>query len=253
VAAFDSDGVRIAFDDEGEGPPVVLVHGFAASRVTNWKLAGWYRRLRQAGRRVVALDCRGHGESEKPHEAEDYGVANMGGDVVRLMDHLGIERADLSGYSMGGIISTWLLTNAADRFNCVVLAGIGGGMMRAEASANSNIADTLAAPGRMEGASAAARGFRAFAKSQGGDLLALSACMRALHGAVDPAKLAKVSKPVLLVVGEKDDLIGDPRTVGDAIPGAELVLIPGADHLTAVPHELYKAAVLRFLDEHGGR
>lgn len=253
MSSFDSNGIAIAFDDIGEGPPILLVHGFAASRVTNWKLAGWYDRLGKAGRRVIALDCRGHGESDKPHDAAAYGAENMGGDVVRLMDHLAIERADLMGYSMGGIISTWLLMNQPDRFESVVLGGIGGGTIRMESVDRRDVADALAAPGRVEGVSAVARGFRAFAESQGGDLVALAECMRALHRPVDPSELGQVDKPVLVVVGEKDDLVGDPRPLAGAIPGAELVVIPGKDHLTAVPHELYKAAVVRFLAEHGCR
>jgi len=247
VNSFDSNGINIAYDDIGEGDPILLVHGFAASRVTNWKLAGWYDRLEKAGRRVIALDCRGHGESDKPHDAAAYGAENMGGDVIRLMDHLSIERADLMGYSMGGIISTWLLMNEADRFDSVVLAGIGGGTIRMESVDRSGVADALAAPDRIEGASDVARRFRAFAKSQGGDLVALAECMRALHRPVDPADLGHVDKRVLVVAGEKDELVGDPHSLADAIPGAECVVVPEADHLTAVVHEDYKAAVLRFL------
>lgn len=110
-AAFDSDGVRIAYDDlapdgDPEAPPIVLVHGFASSRANNWRDRGWYETLLESGRRVIAMDCRGHGDSEKPHDPTAYETDVMAADAVRLLDHLGIERADFLGYSMGGRIGS---------------------------------------------------------------------------------------------------------------------------------------------------
>ena len=125
MPAFDSNGVSIHYEVFGENgkPPIVLVHGFAASLDGNWVRPGWIETLTPL-RQVVALDCRGHGESEKPYDAEAYGD-NMPDDVIRLMDHLNIEKADLFGYSMGSRISTrlmtahpedgWLLWPAAER------------------------------------------------------------------------------------------------------------------------------------------
>jgi pimeloyl-ACP methyl ester carboxylesterase len=248
VPHFDSDGLRIAYEDVGEGPPTVLVHGFAASRESNWKRTGWVDRLTGVGRRVVALDCRGHGESDAPHDPAVYDTANMASDVLRLMDHVGLERADLMGYSMGGMIATRLLLDAPERFRRVVLAGIGGGTIRGRAPDRSGVADALAAAGRTEEASELARGFRAFAESQGADLQALAAVMRAPRKPVDAARLADVKLPVLIVVGERDALVGDPQPLADAIPGAKLVTVPDKDHLTTVPDTRYKEAVLEFLD-----
>src|SRR4051794_2144986 len=98
-------GLRLAYDVEGEGPAIILVHGFASSRATNWKGPGWYTTLTKAGRRVIALDVRGHGESDKPHEVAAYDEGELARDVVRLMDHLELERPDVMGYSMGGFIT----------------------------------------------------------------------------------------------------------------------------------------------------
>ena len=89
------DGVRIAYETVGSGPAVMLVHGFAASRVQNWKAPGWYETLTGAGYRVVAMDCRGHGDSDKPHDPAAYGGDVLVDDIVGLMDHLDLGRADL--------------------------------------------------------------------------------------------------------------------------------------------------------------
>ena len=107
MAYFDSDGVQIYFEEHGKGEPVVLVHGFASRAEHNWG-AGWFDPLAQHYR-VVALDCRGHGKSGKPHDSAAYAGETMGDDVIRLMDHLGIKRTLIMGYSMGGRIVTGLL------------------------------------------------------------------------------------------------------------------------------------------------
>jgi pimeloyl-ACP methyl ester carboxylesterase len=250
---FDSDGVEIAYQVEGEGPAIVLVHGFAASIAMNWKVTGWLRTLTAAGRRVIALDCRGHGKSEKPHDPEAYAGDRMPADVIRLMDHISLERADLMGYSMGGMLSSYLLVHHPARFSSVVLAGIGGAAISRRSFDTEKVANALTASesGSIQGE--VERAFRAFAEQGRNDLLALAAIMRSRRALVTPEELARVEKPVLVVVGEKDDLVGDPRVLKDAIPGSRLVRIPGKDHLTAVPDPRYKKAVLDFLSESKGQ
>lgn len=253
MPSFDSDGVEIAYQVEGGGPPIVLVHGFAASISMNWKVTGWLKALTGAGRRIVALDCRGHGRSGKPHDPDAYGGDRMPADVIRLMDHLDLERADLMGYSMGGLISTYLLAHHPERFSSVVLAGIGSGAISRQRFDPGKVADALTASESGSIDNEVGRAFRTFAEQAGNDLVALSAIMRSRRALVTPEELARVEKPVLVVVGEKDDLVGDPRPLADAIPGSRLVLIPDRDHLTAVPDRRYKQAVLGFLSESGGR
>jgi pimeloyl-ACP methyl ester carboxylesterase len=120
---FDSNGVEIRYTVQGEGPPVVLVHGFTASIETNWAAPGIIAAL-TPDFKVVAIDARGHGKSGKPHQPEAYGP-RMAEDVIRLMDHLGILKARLAGYSMGGGIALQLETTVPDRFDAVVLGGAG--------------------------------------------------------------------------------------------------------------------------------
>ena len=114
MAYFDSDGVQIYFEEHGKGEPVVLVHGFASRAEHNWGAMNWFTTL-AAHYRVVALDCRGHGKSGKPHDPAAYGGETMGDDVIRLMDHLGIKRTLIMGYSMGARIVTGLLMMHPER------------------------------------------------------------------------------------------------------------------------------------------
>jgi pimeloyl-ACP methyl ester carboxylesterase len=247
MASFDSDGVTIHYEVFGDGPPIVLVHGFASNLQDNWVLTGWVKRLLDQGRRVVALDCRGHGESAKPHDPEAYVGGAMAGDVIRLMDHLEIDRADLMGYSMGGGVALDLIMRHPQRFRRVVLGGVGGGTRGpAESSA---IADALAADDPSPVSDLVARGFRQFAEQRGNDLKALAACIRRGRGRPGPEALAAISLPVLVAVGEKDDLVGRADTLADAIPGARLVTVSDRDHLTVVPDGRFKEAILAFLGD----
>ena len=132
--AQGNDGVRIAYDVAGEGQPVVLVHGFASDRVQNWRAPGWYQTLTGAGYQVVALDCRGHGESDKPHDPKFYGHATMAGDVLAVLKDAGVGRAFLMGYSMGGYISMSLLMTRPEFFERVVIAGVGASYLDLDAA-----------------------------------------------------------------------------------------------------------------------
>ncbi len=247
MPVFDSDGLSIHYEVSGEGPPIMLVHGFASSLQDNWVQTGWVKRLSSDGRRVVALDCRGHGESGKPHDSAAYAGEAMADDVIRLMDHLEIARADLMGYSMGGGIALDLILRHPQRFHRVVLAGVGA--VSRGAPASSAIADALAADGTPAASDAVARRFREFAQQRGNDLRALAACIRRGRSRPEPEALASITLPVLVVVGEKDDLVGRADSLVNAIPGARLVTIPDRDHITAVADPRYKEAVLGFLGE----
>ena len=244
---FDSDGVPIHYEVFGEGKPILMVHGFAASLEANWVRTGWVETLSPI-RKVVGLDCRGHGESGKPHEPEAYGGDAMPGDVIRLMDHLEIEQADLFGYSMGARISLQLLLGHPDRFTSVVLGGIGS-FLAGRRGGRPGVAEALLAKDRSTVTDATAKGFRAFAEANKNDLKALAACMQAPRGVGDRASLAQIDLPALIVIGEGDALVGSTDELAAAIPSARLVTIPDRDHLTVVPDSRFKEAVLQFLGE----
>src|SRR5262245_31086333 len=125
MQSFRHDGVEIAFLDEGEGEPVVLVHGFASTAAVNWVHPGWVATLTRAGRRAIALDNRGHGRTCKLYDPPAYHSARMAEDVRALLDHLGLARADVMGYSMGARITAFLALAHPARVGSIVLGGLG--------------------------------------------------------------------------------------------------------------------------------
>ncbi len=130
MASFKNGDVEIAYLDEGEGEPIVLVHGFASTKEVNWVNPGWVRTLTGAGRRVIALDNRGHGQSSKLYDPAEYHSSKMADDVRALLDHLKIERADVMGYSMGARIAAFLTINHPERVRSIVLGGLGDRMVK---------------------------------------------------------------------------------------------------------------------------
>jgi pimeloyl-ACP methyl ester carboxylesterase len=242
-----ADGVRIAYEIVGEGAPVVLVHGFAASRVQNWKVPGWYETLSGAGYRVIAMDCRGHGESDKPHDPAFYNHAIMAEDVVAVMDAAGAGHAFLMGYSMGGFISMHVLMDHPDLLRKVVIGGVGGSYLARAFGSREGIADALMEPDKSKITDPVQRSFREFAEQSGKDLQALAACMRGNRRPFTAAELSQSQRPVLVVCGEKDALTGPPDPLAAAFADGRAVTVPNRDHMTTVGDKVYKHAVLEFL------
>ena len=248
MPTFDSAGVQIHYEVFGEGKPIVLVHGFASSLRENWVAPGWIETLTPL-RQVIALDCRGHGESEKPKNPASYGDEDMGGDVIRLMDHLRIDRADLFGYSIGGRISLGLMVNFPERFTSAVLGGVGGGLARHRTGGkDSPIVHALLTGDRSEATEPVAKGVRTFA-GRGGNDLKLRAGVRSAQRRPLDETLAWLSMPVLFVNGANDKPVGDPRPIADLLPNSRVVFIPDRDHFTVVGDQRFKDAVVAFLSE----
>ena len=245
MPSFDSSGVRIHYVSEGNGPPVILVHGLTSSLDRNWRRPGIIDTLVGAGRRVVALDCRGHGESEKPHEASAYSGTKMSDDVVALMDHLDIDVADLVGYSMGGVIVVSLLARRPERFRRVVIAGVGDWVLRAGTDTGPLIRSRRRRSGRLRGMIRKWL-LQRVARYSGNDPHALAAMRRAERAGLDVEKLAGVRCPVLILVGREDRGAGSPDKLAAAIPGAQVVIVPGS-HITTVVDPAFKRAIVDFL------
>lgn len=247
VQFFTSDGIQLAFVDEGEGDPILLIHGFASNHRINWLSTGWFTALLGAGRRVIALDNRGHGESDKLYDPESYGTPVMADDAARLLDHLDIGRADIMGYSMGARIAAFAGLQHADRVRSCVLSGLGSGLVKG-VGAPGPIAEALLAPSPDDVTTEAGRMFRIFADQTGGDRRALAACITASRQTLAPAELADLNVPVLVAVGTEDDIGGSAHDLANLIPGAEAFAIEGRDHMKAVGDRSHKAAVLDFLE-----
>lgn len=246
MKSFDSDGVRIAYMDEGEGDPVLLIHGFASNVTANWIDPQWVRTLTKAGRRVIAYDNRGHGQSDKFYEPDRYGAPEMAEDARRLLDHLGIERADVLGYSMGARIAAFLTFAHPERVRSVVFGGLGIHMVRGMVGSGP-LAKALEAPRLEDVTNDTARSFRLFAEQTKSDLKALAACMRGPRQKVPPEKLGEISVPVLVAVGSKDVIGGSGAALAELIPGAQFLEITGRDHMKAVGDSKLKQGVLDFL------
>jgi len=246
VRTFDSDGVEIAFLDEGEGDPVVLIHGFASNVATNWVDPGWVKTLTGAGYRVIAFDNRGHGHSAKLYGTDDYGAPLMAEDARRLLDHLGLARADVMGYSMGARISAFLALAHPQRVRSLVFGGLGLNMVRGVAGTGP-VARALEAASIDEVTNPTARTFRAFAEQTGSDLKALAACIRSSRAPITGEDVARLTCPVLVVVGALDVIGGSAAALAELIPGARALEIAGRDHMKTVGDKAYKEAVLSFL------
>ncbi len=243
------DGVRIVYDvwnaDGATRPvPVVLHHGFAADAHTNWVVPGIVEALVEDGRMVFALDARGHGRSDKPHDPAAYGHQVMSRDVSALLDHETLVRVDLAGYSMGGYVTAITAVRREPRLRSVVIGGIGAGALGGPGIHREAIAAGLLAADVSLVEDRTARQFRRFAEATGADRHALAAIMRAPFSPV--GDLGQVNVPALIAVGADDPLAVGPGALAEAIPGARLVLTPG-DHLGAPGQPEYAAAIVEFL------
>ncbi len=241
---FLSDGVRLHYELHGpdDGPPIVLVHGFASHYRLNWVGTRWQEALVAAGFLIVGLDCRGHGESDKPHNSAAYTPDVMAADVRNLLEHLEIARADYLGFSMGARIGLQVVLDFPDRLRKAVLAGLGthGAIDQA-----GSIAKALRT-GKPD--SPVAQTFYSFASARPhNDLEALAACIEAPQPPLDRARLHNITTPILLVIGEKDELASGAGELVEMIPTARLVTVPGRDHLGTVPAREFKDAALDFL------
>jgi pimeloyl-ACP methyl ester carboxylesterase len=242
---FDSDGLRLHYELEGpeQGAPIVVVHGFASDYRLNWVGTRWQETLTSSGFRVIGLDCRGHGHSDKPHDEAAYRVEVMAGDVGRLLDHLDVMRADYLGYSMGARIGLELVIDQPTRVRRAVLGGIGTAGAIGSADA---IADALLRGEPTD--NPVAQTFYKFASARPtNDLRALAACIRGLRPNGDPARLSAIGTPILVVVGDRDDIARGAPELVELIPTARLVTIAGRDHLGAVAARDFKTAAVDFL------
>jgi pimeloyl-ACP methyl ester carboxylesterase len=248
----DSDGLKIHYETFGAGEPIVLVHGWGSSIKGNWANTGWIEALRPT-RRVVALDVRGHGESDKPHDQSAYSYAAMSRDVLAVMDHLGIAKADYLGYSMGSFMGISLLASAPRRFTSMILGGIGDETDDSLAALPKIVAG-LRAEDPAQITDPVSAGFRAYADSDPhNDLEALALSALQMWPEGFPLKLAgkrpaDVDVPILVVNGANDHpYIDTVHRLIEALPNARLAVVPDCDHLRVVSDPRFKEEVLAFL------
>ena len=250
MSQFTSDGLQLAYDDFGPRDArkaIVLLHGFAANRYENFKRMGWYDAVAGKGLRGLAFDHRGHGESAKPHEPERYAREAMARDVFALMDHAGVERAHLLGFSMGSHVALTAALLDGGRIDHLVVGGVGGRIFE-PARDRDAMAQAMEAATPDAIADPMLKSFRHFADEQKEDRLALAACSRGPRALLTSEQLMAIRRPTLVVAGMRDQLAGPPQGLADAIPGAKAVTLPGCDHFSLVSHGLFKASVFDFFD-----
>jgi pimeloyl-ACP methyl ester carboxylesterase len=248
MSRFRNGDVEIAYLDEGQGQPIVLVHGFASTKEVNWVHPGWITTLARAGRRAIALDNRGHGASSKLYDPAMYHSATMADDVCALLDHLNIERADVMGYSMGARITAFLVLSHAARVRSVIFGGLGIRLVEGVGLPES-IADALEAPSPDDVRDPTGRMFRIFAEQTKSDLRALAACIRGSRQTLSASQVASIRVPVLVAVGTKDQVAGSARELAALISGARALDISDRDHMLAVGDKVFKAGVIDFLNQ----
>ena len=243
---FQHDGIEIAYLDEGEGEPIVLIHGFASTAAVNWVFPGWVTTLTKARRRVIALDNRGHGASSKLYDPAAYHSATMAEDVRALLDHLGLARADVMGYSMGARIAAYFALAHPERARSIILGGLGSHLVDGVGLPQS-IADALEAPSLDAVSDPQGRVFRAFAEQTRSDLKALAACIRGSRQILTRAEVRAIRMPALVAVGTADEVAGSAHELAALLPAGEPLDIPGRDHMQAVGDKVFKGGVLAFL------
>ncbi len=257
---FDSNGVRIHYTVEGKGEPVILVHGFAANADANWRVPGVTQDLAK-DYQIIVLDHRGHGLSDKPHDAAKYGE-EMCRDIVRLMDHLKIEKAHVVGYSMGGYITLKLITMYPERLLSAAPCGAGwekpggeGDKREAIASALENGGDfgALFAAISPPGKAPIRAGIRSlnFVLGMVNDTQALAAAMRGMSGlVVTEEQLRANAVPTLTIVGTDDPLRRGVDQMKGIMANQEIVYVEGGDHITTLRKPEFVGSIRSFLKKH---
>ena len=243
---FESfDGTKLSYEIDGDGPPVVLLHGFVADTYINWVRPGVVGRLTAAGFRTIALDQRGHGMSDKPHEPAAYADGAMLSDARALLDHLGIERCAMVGYSMGAMNTLRLAASGEERIRAAVLGGIGGSLLAAREGGTEILAEAMEAEDKSTITNAFAKSFRDFADLTKGDRKAFAALQRQPRTPIEG--IESVNVPVLVLVGDNDPMIGDPQALADKMPNATATVV-GGSHLNVVNNPQFHEATVTFLE-----
>jgi len=248
-----SDGLKIYYEIFGQGKPLMLVHGWGSDLKQSWVETGWVE-LFKPFRMVIAMDCRGHGKSEKPYDQKVYSYSAMAQDVLQLMNHLKLVKTDIFGYSMGAYMVVHLLGHNTERFSSVIMGGIGD---ETEESKDARfIADALRIKDSTHITNPLGKAYRAYVDSNtlnDHEALALSALQMWPEGY--PAELggvglANVNIPALIINGADDfPYVKSDEKLADSIPTAKLVRIPNRNHMTVVNDQDFKNEIVKFLKQ----
>jgi pimeloyl-ACP methyl ester carboxylesterase len=260
-SSFDSNGVKIHYVVEGKGEPVLLIHGFAVNAQLQWGVPGIIKALAK-DHRVIAMDVRGHGKSDKPSDVQKYGT-EMVEDAVRLLDHLKIKKAHVVGYSMGAVITGKLLATHPDRLLSATLGGAGVipegvklppfvDKLADSLEKGEGIGPLLAAltpPGKPKPPQSAVQLInRTVVGDRSKVLAAVVRSWKTLAVSKEQIKANKV--PTLVLIGADDPLKEGVDLIKDALANLRVVVIDGTDHMNAFASPKFIQCLRKFLDEH---
>ncbi|HVW91430.1 MAG TPA: alpha/beta hydrolase [Devosia sp.] len=249
MPSFLSDGISLNYEVFGEGAPILLIHGFASNIEINWVSTGWVATLNAAGYRVIALDNRGHGRSQKLYDPSLYFAREMAEDSRRLLDHFELDSVPVIGYSMGARIAAFLALQSPARVRAAIFGGMGINLVTGLADSEA-IISALTAESLAEVTDRSGRQFRIFAEHSGADRAALAACMINSREPMREADVRRITPPVLVAVGEADDMAGSPEALARLLPNGEAFVIPRRDHMRATGDIEFRKAALAFLARH---
>jgi pimeloyl-ACP methyl ester carboxylesterase len=253
MPTFNSNGIAIAYETHGEGlttgKPILLIHGFGSSGKINWIDTGWVQTLVEAGYEPITFDNRGHGASRKLYDTQLYFAHDMAEDALHLLDHLGIARCPVIGYSMGARIAAYLCLNHPERVSAAVFGGMGRNLMTGLEDSE-EIISALTAESLEQVTGRTGRQFRIFADHNKADRAALAACMVNSREPMREADVRRIETPILVAVGENDDMAGSAGELAALLPNAEAFTIPRRDHMRATGDPAFKRAALEFLVSH---
>jgi pimeloyl-ACP methyl ester carboxylesterase len=249
MPTFHSNGIAIAYETHGTGKPILLIHGFGSSGKINWIDTGWVETLTDAGYEAITFDNRGHGGSRKLYDTSLYFAHAMAEDARHLLDHLGIARCPVIGYSMGARIAAYLCLNHPDRVPAAVFGGMGRNLMTGLEDSE-EIITALTAESLEQVTGRTGRQFRIFADHNKADRAALAACMVNSREPMSEENVRRITTPILVAVGETDDMAGPAAELATLLLNAEAFTIPRRDHMRATGDPAFKRAALDFLSRH---
>jgi pimeloyl-ACP methyl ester carboxylesterase len=246
---MSADGLKIATYEFGDpdAPTVLAVHGFASSALLNWQASGWVRDLTRAGFRVIAIDQRGHGASDKPHDPRLYSIKLLVADILSILDTFMLDEVDYVGYSLGARVGWRAAAAMPSRIRRAVLGGIPDGDPLTEfdiTEARNHISDGTEVIDHLTGVY-----LRMAQGIPGNDLTALVALVEGLRGDIAPDAAGAPNQEMLFATGSDDPILAGSRSLAATAPHATFVEIPGRNHFTAPTSREFRRAAIGFLDQ----
>ncbi len=241
----------IYYEIHGTGYPVLLLHGATVSFKYNYADFGWIKSLSDAGMQTIGIDFRGHGNSSKPHDASSYGTASLASDALAVLDHLGLQKVALLGYSIGTAVALYLMRVAPERFTKAALIATGDGLMGHEPHTVARILPALAVVLRRteypKDLPTHLGAYWTFISATAGDKSALLALSQADYPALSEEETASISTPTLIISGQYDIVLGRGPRLASALACGEYVEIQHADHFSLAADLAARTRVTQFL------